>query len=351
MDRPPETSVDFQALELRVLEGPQQGARAPLPRGIACVLAADSNRLATAQILLREDRLPPAAVRITAQDGRALVEVLHGEVQIEGQSHAAGAITPWAQHRPLQIGSAVVAFGLAGEANWPAAGEPASVAAVDRQPSCDDVSGADGDRSAASAPVRSAWYRRPETWLAGAGALVLLGCAVALQLTSSISGHVPSGSSFAATATAAPAAPQRKPPADLPADGALAREVAEVFRIQGVPVKAESAGPGHVLVKAQEADATKLARAQDSARRDVRGLERLEVANQPPQVPKPAVPLVDDPGKRIAALVPGAMAHVLTADGSRYFVGAQLPSGHRVADVSAQTLRLERDGQTSELRF
>jgi type III secretion protein D len=57
----------------------------------------------------------------------------------------------------------------------------------------------------------------------------------------------------------------------------------------------------------------------------------------------------DDPGKRIASLVPGEPAYLVTADGSRYFVGALLPSGHRVLLIADKTVTVERDGQLTKL--
>ncbi len=401
----PDTAVDLSALELRVVDGPQRHARAPLPRGIACVLAADSDRQAVADILLREDRLPPAAVRITAQDEAALVEVLHGEVGIGGQVHAAGAIAPWPRHQRLHIGSAAVAFGRACEDHWPLFDPPGDGASAAGSPEGEDKPGTGAPAAAGTSPAatpiasstrRRAWFRRAEAWLVGTGALVLLMCAAALQVTagtarasvrtpaagapgpegpaqalaeplaaagfaglrvetgadgvSRIVGRLATDAQRARLATWAAAQPQALS-LDVRVDEALAREVAEVFRMQGVPVRAAAIGPGRVQVHAQEADATRLARAQEAVRRDVRGLAALELANQPPPEPKPAPPVVDDPGKRIAALVPGEMAHVVTVDGSRYFVGAQLPSGHRIRQISAQALLVERDGEISSLIF
>ena len=67
--------------------------------------------------------------------------------------------------------------------------------------------------------------------------------------------------------------------------------------------------------------------------------------------PPPAAPLSDDPGKRIASLVPGEPAYLVTADGSRYFVGALLPSGHRVTQIAKGSLTLELNGQQLILNF
>jgi type III secretion protein D len=61
--------------------------------------------------------------------------------------------------------------------------------------------------------------------------------------------------------------------------------------------------------------------------------------------------VVDDPGKRIASLVPGDPAYLVTADGARYFVGAMLPTGHRVKEIASQRVTLERDGSQTTLNF
>ena len=38
-----------------------------------------------------------------------------------------------------------------------------------------------------------------------------------------------------------------------------------------------------------------------------------------------------------------------TADGSRYFNGALLPSGHRVVEIAERAVVVERDGQRTRL--
>jgi type III secretion protein D len=61
--------------------------------------------------------------------------------------------------------------------------------------------------------------------------------------------------------------------------------------------------------------------------------------------------VVDDPNKRIASLVPGELAYLVTADGARYFIGAMLPTGHRITQIEHSRVTLERDGQRSTLTF
>ena len=139
---------------------------------------------------------------------------------------------------------------------------------------------------------------------------------------------------------------QFTPAVDVQIDEAITREVTEVFRVNGIATQAMAAGPGRVVAEVSERDRERLARAED-----VVGLEKLTVRNTATPLPPAAPALVDDPGKRIASLVPGDPAYVVTADGARYFVGALLPSGHRITEVAQQRVTLERDGQQSTLNF
>jgi len=70
-----------------------------------------------------------------------------------------------------------------------------------------------------------------------------------------------------------------------------------------------------------------------------------------PPLPLPMPPISDDPGKRIASLITSEPAYLVTADGSRYFVGALLPSGHRVARINPGSVTLELHGQQTTLNF
>ena len=53
----------------------------------------------------------------------------------------------------------------------------------------------------------------------------------------------------------------------------------------------------------------------------------------------------------MAAIVPGDPAYVVTADGTRYFEGAMLPTGHRILAILSDRVQIERDGAASTLNF
>lgn len=366
----------LHALELRVLEGPQNGAKAPLAAGVGCVLAADpQGRADGADVVLREAGAKPVRVRVTADLRDALLEVLEGEVQLGGQALRAGEQAPWAMHAPLKVGRSVLAFGRAVLPDWPlAAGSAAPAVRTETKP-------------AAAAPRRRPLRRRAEVWLATMGGAVLAVCGAAfwtahlaaaprtepvvapplatalkasefstLQLGQRADGGVELRGRLGTEGDRARldawlADRQVKADVAVQVDESLAREVTEVFRVNGISVQAKVNGAGSVVAEAAESDAGRLARAEEVVRRDVRGLEKLVVRNTVAPQAKPLPPLPDEPGKRIASLVAGEPAYVVTADGSRYFVGALLPSGHRITQIAAHSVALERDGQASTLNF
>jgi type III secretion protein D len=359
-------------LELRVQDGPQRGARAPLPGGAAVVIAFDAEgRASGADIVLRDAGAGAARLRVTPDTPNSMLEVLQGQVQLGERTLATGEQALWPKHVALRAGATRIAFGRACDETW----SDGAVAA---------------GANAASAPVttgRRPLRRRAEVWLATTGACVLLACAGALWLAHAASARATvapqaldlatalRGSEFAALelvrsadgratlrgrlATQAErkrleawlASQQANPKLDLVIDETVAQNVTEVFRVNGVAVKAQAAGAGRFVAEAAESDRARLARAEEVVRRDVRGLGELSVRNNAPPATPPAPVLADDPNKRIASLVPGDTAYLVTVDGARYFVGALLPSGHRIARIVKGSVVLERDGQQSALNF
>lgn len=131
----------------------------------------------------------------------------------------------------------------------------------------------------------------------------------------------------------------------------VTRAVQDVYRVNGVQAEVQAIGPGAMRVRTALIDPAPLQQIEQKVRRDVHGLNRLEAHNAPPpQQPSP-IPALDNPGKRVASIVAGALPYVVTADGTRYFVGAMLPTGHRILGIDGSRVDLEREGQTSALVF
>jgi type III secretion protein D len=279
-------------------------------------------------------------------------------------------------HAPLKIGRSVVAFGRASLPKWPGVAGDAKT----------DAHAQDSTAAAARKP-RTPLSRRPEVWLAAMGGAVLLICGAAFGTArfaaAPATESVPAPSLAAALKTSEfstlrtasrkdgqvelrgrldtleqrarldswLAERQFTPAIEIQVDEQLARDVTETFRVNGVAVRAQVLGAGTVAAEAAERDPERLARAEETVRRDVRGLTKLGVTNTVQPAKKPLPPMADDPGKRIASLVPGEPAYIVTADGSRYFVGSMLPSGHRVAGIGDHSVTLEHDGEQTTLNF
>lgn len=370
------TRTPSQALELRVLEGTQHGARAVLEAGVGCVLASHPDGHAEgADVVLREEGAAPVRVRVTVDMRDALVEVLEGEVHLGDQVLTPGAQAAWAMHAPLKIGRSVVAFGRAG-GKWPGANATSL-----------GETHADTTTTPVARKPRTPLGRRPEVWLAAMGGAVLLICGAAFGTALFAAAPPPEHVQMPSLAGALKnsefstlqsgtrkdgqldlqgrlatleqrtrldawlAERQLTPAVDVQVDESLARDVTETFRVNGISVQATVLGAGTVAAEAAERDPERLARAEEVVRRDVRGLTKLVVRNTVQPAKKPLPPMADDPGKRIASLVPGEPAYLVTADGSRYFVGAMLPSGHRVAAIASSSVTLEHDGEKTTLNF
>ena len=132
----------------------------------------------------------------------------------------------------------------------------------------------------------------------------------------------------------------------------LLAQINEIFRVNDETVKASFTAEGKVLVETRIANPERLEHLRDVVMRDVPELPELVINNQPPpSALKPGRAPVVEPGKRVALVVSDEPAYVVTQDASRYFVGAILPSGHRIHTIEGGRVSLEMEGLITELKF
>lgn len=366
--------------ELRVLAGPQSGAMLPL-------LPQRSYSIGTrfgADIVLRQPTahaedatgsedtecrasisLEPDGVSLVAQAGQVLVD---GTALTIGESRLVPWTTPW------QLGGCTLAVGPQGA--W----APAAPAAA--------ASPAPARTAAPAAPTPARlrrWGRRLAT---GGGAVVLTSLSMwalamaiapasprpeALAQRAQATLHAAGMTAVTVSLAAGPADPvvegyldthaqRTRAESLLAAQGLrprfavwinenLAQAVQDVYRVHGISAQVQTLGPGRVRVNTALADASALPNVEKAVRRDVQGLNQLDTRNAPPPgVPSP-VPALDDPGKRVASIVTGDEPYVATQDGTRYFIGALLPTGHRILAIADGHVQLEREGLNTALAF
>ena len=134
----------------------------------------------------------------------------------------------------------------------------------------------------------------------------------------------------------------------------LVDSVQSVFQVNGVAASVESVSSGSVLVQTETDDLALLERIKEIAYADVADLEHLELANTVPVVaeveeePK-NVGLDSIPGKRIVMIMAGE--YIKTEDGSVYYQGSILPSGHKVLAILDKKIQVEFNDEQTELTF
>ncbi|MEA3181647.1 MAG: hypothetical protein QOI59_5170 [Gammaproteobacteria bacterium] len=130
---------------------------------------------------------------------------------------------------------------------------------------------------------------------------------------------------------------------------AIAHDVAEVLRLSGINCEAQYNGDGTVTVSGHLGDPQSLsAIVKSRAIREIVGLKRVMAVNLD-HAGRGANPAVD--GTRIVSVVASADPYVVTADGSRYYVGASLPQGGKLAGVKEGEVLVERDGHTEHWKL
>lgn len=387
------------AIELRVLDGRQAGAGAALHRGRTLVVgAAGDSGPQRPDVVLQDAALAGSRVALTIEGQGLQLEMLAGRARIGGRELGAGERAALAWYEPFTLGTTTLAAGELMSPHWLGA-----LARVGSAPTPDGVAPAEGTagadeaaRNAADDRTRPAEHgpgaaaARPHRYarlLGGAGAMIAvtalgvlalvsiaLPAARAPSATERIAGalraagletalRVETGAAGLVVTGHVASAAQRQqlerlladagvqPRVEVWAGDQIAQAVSDFYRIRGVPAEVTTTGVGSVRVATHASSASALAAIESDARREIAGLRAIESVNEPAPAADAPSPVVDDPGKRVAALVPGDPAYLMTADGARYFVGATLPTGHHVVAIEAQSVLLERNGALSTLAF
>lgn len=346
--------------ELRVLDGEQRGARAALRPGVTLNVGAPW----TSDVVLRS---AAGAVALTLREHGLEVRACSPGVRVGARALAEGETAPTPLYAPITLGEIGIAVGTAGARRWEPLFDAGAAASA-----------------AETAEPRRRWARRLFAGGAAvaAASLSMLALAVVIapappgpeQLAhraeallrsaglTAVSVRAGSGGELVVSGYLDTHAERSRAEQLLGAEGlrprmavwvneSVAQAVQDVYRVNGIVAEAQASGPGAVSVRTAQADVDALTRIERVVRRDVQGLTRLDVHNAPPPHTPSPVPAIEDPGKRVAAIVAGADPYVVTQDGTRYFVGAMLPTGHRILGIDASRVSLEREGQPMALVF
>lgn len=362
--------------ELRVLSGEQRGAATAVRPG-------DQLRIGhgwSNDVVLQDSN--GCATLVWAGNGGLVLSAAEGECGIAGDVLAPGERSELALYTPFAVGGARMAVGRIGAPQWACLFEDAPEAEPPGVTSDDTLQPAQLAGASAPTPAKRSWASRlliSGAALVGvsAGALTLawaMGPATlsapeqavnlrqALNHLGYASLNVESRDGQLLVTGHLDTQAQRSRLEKALADQSPARvavwvneqvsaDVADVFRLNGIAAEVRASGSGVVRVHTREADIKQLEHVRDIARRDAPGLKKLVAVNDQPPVLAQQGATISDPGKRVAAIVPGDSAYIVTADGTRYFEGAMLPSGHRIVAILPDKVQMERDGVGSVLAF
>ena len=119
----------------------------------------------------------------------------------------------------------------------------------------------------------------------------------------------------------------------------IASDVREILRMSGLGARTRYAGNGEVTVSGVFEDEARLQNALESrAVMDVAGLVKVSVLNSGTPVKVLAEEDQIPPEKKIVAVVRGDDPYLVTADSSRYYIGARLPDGSILHDIIADDI-------------
>lgn len=372
-----------ETLVLKVLAGRARDALATLVAGEPVDLGHGFD----ADIVLRDPGAKGVRVRLTAREDAADIEILEGGVEMLGHALSAPSRAVLPFYVPLLLGDTAVAVGLEHSPRWVEAERllttaPASAAAAAPAPAPVDHDYGETlarrllDRAlsvvrgtphlipslvfgtalacvtyaAANAPIwnpRQANAGQVHALLreAGYGALAVKpGEGDKLVIAGVLNREADKDRLHQIVDS-------RGVPAriEVQTSESLAQNVEDVFMANGLAATARPNGLARVSVQVA-GPAEQVAKVEKVALNDVKGLRDLDI--QRAEGGDRFGQIFDEgPGKRVVSVVGGDAGYVATADGSRYFAGAVLPTGDRIIGVESQAVIVEKGGATTKLMF
>ncbi len=310
---------DSPVLGLRMVKGLHQGAVMTLGASAMVVVGSGDD----CDLILSDPGVANHHCILTSQDSKLLARAMDGPVRFNNAEYAPGTAVPLAAGSVLELGAAAfeVTAPVRGEQAIPRTiAEPAAPAA----PS--------GPIAWSDKALSVLWRMR---WAVAGSVVFVLAISMAVRPIWRANARPP----HAILETAGQGDLAAKRPGD-----AVAHDVAEVLRLSGLTSKAQYIGEGTVTVTGHLGDPKALATIiQSRAMREIIGLKRVLAVN----LDHPGGPAVGASvdGTRIVSVVASKDPYVITADGSRYYVGASLPQGGRLSGVHEGEVLIERNGR------
>lgn len=366
---------------LRVLNGRLSGAEHRLHRGKFVRVGHGFEH----DIVLRDPSARGVSLELDLGEGVACVRVAAGQVTLLGRPVAAGEQASLPPFVPMLVGAVAVAIGEPEDPRWDDAIRLAPMVA----PAAPDAPALAPQRAAIPERVATRLYPMrgalalDRTWPAYAAAvaallLLLLFAPPAvswatrqlhdtageqamlasagfrdLKVEETRNGTIVRGivKDDAALARLRQVVAEQLGPATLDVEtmDGLAAAATDLLRAQGVDAEAIPRRGNALMVRAEFLPADRQADLARLIKEDVPGITRVDFATDGKRGDRDLQYFFSGSEYGLATFVDGDPGYITTADGTRWFAGATVPTGHRIVAIGNGRASFERDGRIEEL--
>jgi type III secretion protein D len=391
--------TDIQQLSqpvLRVIAGRQLGAEYRLLAGIPASVGHHLHH----DIVLRNSENKESSFELHPADGLAMLTVVAGEISVLGRTVGAGETTPLPFFMPVQIGSVVFAIGDPESERW---GEAAQISAASADV---EANGAATDNSAvvaAAAPIDQkingairhfaasfrpfaeaiAIERRWPIYTVVAASLLLglillapvigwvreqtMGAEATDQMLASngfpdLTVSEAANDSLIVSGVLANDEQMQKlrrllddarPNAviDVSTMDALAVGVTDMLVAQNIDAEAKAGRGRTIIISSEYLPSDRQAELAAQIRGDMPAIKNISFRIDPARGEPDLQYFFANEKYGLASFVDGDPSYITTADGTKWFKGAVVPTGHTILNIGNGAIRFEREGQVEELRI
>lgn len=378
-------SVSAVRLKLRVLAGRNEGAEHSLPPDRKVMIGHSYEN----DIVLRNAQTRGTALHLTPRGRLAVLEIVAGEIMVLGRTLIAGERLTLEPYVPVRVAGFVIAIGEDDAARWDAARDIAQEDPLEALEGCEAA-----PRTTFAERVELRTEDARGRYLGTLASPLALGLAAALMLT------LAAGAFFGTSALAGVGPSPRQVQSELTQlgfgglyveQGAGGKELSiigllanddELLRLRqwadaehpdialGVATLASAAEAADNLLAAQNVDAAVRPNGMDSLlieteflpkdrqaeleallRQDLPRVRNFAFSASPDRGESDLAYFFNAPGYGAASFVSGDPGYIVTEDGTRWFAGASLPTGHTILEISENSVTVERDGMRDTLKM
>ncbi|WP_336970723.1 hypothetical protein [Sphingobium aromaticiconvertens] len=135
---------------------------------------------------------------------------------------------------------------------------------------------------------------------------------------------------------------------DVQTGTALAAEATDILQAQGIAARVAPSAPAALVVNAGYMPANRQDQVRALLHKDLPVVRKVAFRIDDALGANPLQAFFAQSGAGLATVVANP-AHIVTADGSHWFPGATLPTGHRLVSVSAGAVVFEKDGRAEQI--